>query len=101
MTIERYRELRAQLLARADAIQQAKQPAYIRGSADALANFKASAAAAQVSIGQAWVVLDHKHLDAVITAMLSPDVPQAEALEDRFADALNYLTLAWAILHET
>jgi hypothetical protein len=32
--------------------------------------------------------------------MTRPDLPMAEAAEGRFADAINYLRLGWAILQE-
>lgn len=79
-------------------IADAKRPAYTSGSADVLHNFKAVAARVGITPMQVWAVYFLKHVDAIVTAARSPDTPQAESLDGRFADAINYLQLGHALI---
>lgn len=82
------------------AIMDAKRPAYTRGDDDVLANFKRIAKMTGMTPEQVLVVYWHKHWDAVITALLRPDVAQGEGIEGRLADLLNYLFLAHGLIRE-
>lgn len=87
-------------MALARGIEDAKRPGYTRGDADVLANFKNVAKSAKVTPEQAWAVYFLKHVDAITTHMTQPDLPISEAMEQRFADALNYLKLGYALFRE-
>lgn len=49
---------------------------------------------------QAWAVYFMKHVAAIVSYAKDPNIPQAEALDGRFADAKNYLDLGYAIMRE-
>jgi hypothetical protein len=100
MTSSEYEQVAQALLDAAKAIEDSKRPGYTIGSADVLANFKSVAARAGLTPGQAWTVYFLKHIDAITAIMCKPELPVSEAPEGRFADAVNYLKLGWAILQE-
>lgn len=95
-----YDGIAASLLATAHAIETAKRPGYTIGSADVLANFKRVAERTGMTPLQVWAVYFLKHVDAITTGACKPELPQAEALEGRFADAVNYLKLGWGLINE-
>lgn len=100
MTADDYRKASASLLSLAQSIETAKRPAYTIGSSDVLRNFKSVAERAGITPAQAWAVYFLKHVDAITAAANNPNIPQAEELSGRFADALNYLKLGWALFVE-
>lgn len=100
MTQEQYDKVAANLMALALSIEDSKRPGYTIGDRDVLANFKRTAERAGIEVGQAWAVFFLKHIDAILSIMTRPDLPQAEEPPGRFADAINYLRLGYAILHE-
>jgi hypothetical protein len=95
-----YDRVGAELLMLAREIETAKRPGYTVGSVDVLANFKRVADRAGISVGQAWAVYFLKHIDAITSIMTRPDLPVSEEPPGRFADAVNYLRLGYAILKE-
>lgn len=95
-----YDTLASGLMALAREIEMSKRPGYTVGSVDVLANFKAVAARSGITTEQAWCVYFLKHIDAIVTIMTKPDLPISEAPPGRFADAINYLRLGFAILAE-
>lgn len=100
MTTADYDKVGDELIALARAIETAKRPGYTVGSEDVLANFKRVADRAGITVGQAWAVYFLKHIDAITAIMTRPDLPVSEAPPGRFADAVNYLRLGFAILQE-
>ena len=84
----------------ATGIANAKRPAYTIGSDDVLRNFKSVAERIGVTPMQVWAVYFLKHIDAISALAKSEAIPQAEAIEGRFADALNYLDLGYALYKE-
>ena len=88
------------LLTEAHAIETAKRPGYTVGSADVLRNFKAVADRTGLTPGQVWAVYASKHFDAITSIMARPDLPVSEAPLGRFADAINYLKLGYALFNE-
>lgn len=101
MTRTDYDRIADELLALARSIETSKRPGYTRGADDVLANFKRCASSAGITTGQAWTVFFLKHIDAITSIMTRPELPVSEAPEGRFADAVNYLRLGWAILQES
>ena len=100
MTQQDYDLCAEQLLNLASAIAISKRPGYTRGDVDVLNNFKRSGATAKITAKQAWVVYFMKHIDAIVTHMADPALPVSESMDGRFADAVNYLKLGWALLQE-
>jgi len=100
MTQADYDTITQELMGLAADIEAAKRPGYTMGSADVLANFKRVAQRLGITPAQAWGTYFLKHIDALVAIMTQPDLPVAEAAPGRFADALNYLRLGYALWAE-
>lgn len=100
MQITEYDKVANGLLSLAHEIEISKRPGYTGGSIDVLANFKGVAARAGITTEQAWAVYFLKHIDAIVSIMTKPELAVSEAPPGRFADAVNYLKLGYAILQE-
>jgi len=96
MTDKDYHKLSDKLISTALDIETAKRPAYTLGNSDVLHNFKSVAQRVGITPMQAWAVYFLKHVDAITANAKNPDLPQAEGMEGRFADAINYLKLGFA-----
>jgi hypothetical protein len=75
------------------------------GSGDAFANFKRNAERLGMSKYQIWAVYCAKHLDSIFNAIKRAptypmDTSEAEGLQGRIDDAINYLELLSGMLHE-
>lgn len=97
MTQKQYDRVAKALLEHAQNIERAKRPGYTVGSADVLHNFKAVAERVGLSPMQVWAVYFLKHIDALTAFAKDTSIPQAEPIESRFADAINYLKLGFAL----
>ncbi len=97
MTQHEYDEVTRALLTTADDIAEAKRPGYTFGSEDVLANFKNTGDRLDITSMQAWGSHWLKHIDAITSLARNPDLPQAESALGRFADAINYLKLGYAL----
>lgn len=93
---QRYADL---VLATAREIADSKRPAYTVGSPDVLANFKRIGERVNLSPLAVLDIYFLKHIDS-ITAFTNSDIPQDEPVLERFADAINYLLLKFALLME-
>lgn len=100
MNTERYTIIARDLWIEAENIESAKRPGYTLGNEDVLRNFKAVAERIGVTPEQAWAVYFLKHIDAITAIMAKPELPVSEAPLGRFADAINYLKLGYALLSE-
>lgn len=100
MNTQQYDTVADSLLKLAREIETSKRPGYTIGSEDVLANFKRVAERTGISTEQAWAVYFLKHIDAIMSIMTHPDLPVSEEPPGRFADAINYLRLGYAILQE-
>lgn len=100
MTQTEYDEVADGLLELARKIEDAKRPGYTGGSVDVLENFKGAGTRAGITPEQAWAVHFLKHIDAIVSIMAKPNLPVSEAPAGRFADAINYLRLGYALLQE-
>jgi hypothetical protein len=78
-----------------------KRPAYTQGNVDVLWNFKNVGQRLGLKPGDVLLVYLEKHLDAIRSALTKPELPQAEEIKGRFADAINYLKLGYALIQET
>lgn len=70
------------------------------GSDDQLANFKRSANEAGILQEQAWLVFFNKHVDA-IKSYVRIGKEKSEPIESRIDDAILYLLLLRAMVHES
>ena len=81
-------------------IEDSKRPGYTQANGDVLANFRKAAELSGTTPMQAWSVYFYKHVAAIMSFAKDPEIPQAESIEGRFADAMNYLKLGFYILKE-
>lgn len=96
-----YDMVAGELLDEARRIEVSKRPGYTCCSDDVLANFKSGASRINISPGQDWAAHFLKHIDAITTIMCRPEAPVSEAPLGRFADAINYLRLGYALYKES
>jgi len=95
-----YDESVDELLTLAQEIEESKRPGYTQDSPDVLANFKKAAEMVGTTPMQAWSIYFYKHVAAIMTYAKNPNIQQGEALDGRFADAINYLKLGFHMLRE-
>tara|TARA_R100000781_G_scaffold33436_1_gene24274 strand:+ start:272 stop:646 length:375 start_codon:yes stop_codon:yes gene_type:complete len=81
-------------------IEDSKRPGYTQANGDVLANFRKAAELSGTTPMQAWSVYFYKHVAAIMSYAKDPKIPQAESIDGRFADAMNYLKLGFYIYKE-
>jgi 3-methyladenine DNA glycosylase AlkC len=101
MLLNEYIESSEALLAEAAKIEASKRPAYTANSEDVLFNFKSVAKRLNITPMQAWGVYFLKHIDSISSQAKDPSIPQGEAMIGRYADAVNYLKLGFALMRDT
>lgn len=100
MNAETFDKVKRDLLILADSIATAKRPGYTQANVDVLHNFKTTGARCGITPLQAWAVHFEKHCSAIMSFAKDPNIPQAENITGRFADAVNYLELGLALIKE-
>ena len=99
MQREQYDRATTALLSLAKQVADRKRPAYTVGSSDVLANFKRIGDRTGLTPLAVLDVYFLKHIDS-ITAYSDENIDQSEPIAQRFADAINYLLLKFALLVE-
>ena len=100
MNKKEFQETRQYILDKAQDIMDAKQPEYTNKSIDVLNNFKQTAKSIGIQPMEVWAVFFNKHIQAILSHAGDPNMHQAEPIDSRYADALNYLFLGFAMLVE-
>ena len=100
MTNEQYIAAVEELNKQAQSIETSKRPAYTAENVDVLANFKQVASQLGMTPMQAWGVYFLKHISALTSFAKDHTIKQAEPIEGRFSDALNYIKLGYALMKE-
>ena len=100
MNSNEYKKHARQLKKDAYRIMSAKQPEYTNNNTDVLHNFKSTAKRLGTDPMTVWSVFFDKHIHAIQSHAANPDMPQAEPIESRYADAMNYLQLGYALMKE-
>jgi len=100
MNQQQFKELKEELLKECQSIMDAKQPEYTNKNTDVLYNFKSTAKHIGIKPAEVWAVFFHKHIQAILSHANNPDMPQAEPIESRYADAINYLLLGYALMND-
>jgi len=98
MNQKEFQETRNYILEKAQDIMDAKQPEYTNKSIDVLKNFKSTAKSIGIQPMEVWAVFFNKHIQAILSHSGDPNMHQAEPIDSRYADALNYLFLGFAML---
>lgn len=84
----------------AKSIMDGKQPEYTNNDEDVLHNFKSTAKNLGLKPMEVWGVFFYKHIQAILSHAHNPDMHQAEPIQSRYADAMNYLYLGYALYKE-
>jgi|TARA_R100001463_G_scaffold11770_2_gene32838 hypothetical protein len=100
MTTIEFNKLTNELDILAQSTMNHKGPEYTNGSDDVLANFKATAAKAGVDPLTVWLIFFDKQCSSVAAHVKNPDLTEAEPIESRFADIINYAKLGYALFKE-
>ena len=100
MNQKEFQETKKYILEKALDIMDAKQPEYTNKSIDVLNNFKSTAKSIGIQPMEVWAVFFNKHIQAILSHSGDPNMHQAEPIDSRYADALNYLFLGFAMLVE-
>lgn len=100
MTQKEFIETKKYILEKALDIMDAKQPEYTNKSIDVLHNFKSTAESIGITPMEVWAVFFNKHIQAILSHAGDPYMHQAEPIDSRYADAINYLFLGFAMLVE-
>jgi hypothetical protein len=95
-----FNKLKKELLDECQSIMDAKQPEYTNKNIDVLYNFKSTGNHIGIKPAEVWAVFFHKHIQAILSHANNPDMPQAEPIESRYADAINYLFLGYALMND-
>lgn len=98
MNQKEFIETKNYILSKAEDIMNAKQPEYTNKSIDVLHNFKSTAESIGITPMEVWAVFFNKHIQAILSHAGDPNMHQAEPIDSRYADALNYLFLGFAML---
>ena len=97
MDHKKFNELRKFILDNCQEIMNAKQPEYTNENSDVLHNFKTTAENLGLSAQEVWAVFFYKHVQAILSHASNPDLNAAEPIQSRYADAINYLFLGFAL----
>lgn len=100
MNSKTYKRISKQLDQAAKDIMKGKQPEYTNNNKDVLHNFKSSAEMLGLQPMEVWAVFFHKHVQAIMSHAHNPGMDQAEPINSRYADAINYLHLGYALMTE-
>lgn len=74
---------------------------YATEDGDVNGNFKRVAEEQGLPVLQVWNTFFQKHLDSIRNYIKNPDRPQTEPIEDRIADAINYLLILRCLIEES
>jgi len=100
MKSKTYQNISKELDKAAKKIMAGKQPEYTNNNTDVLHNFKSSAEMLGLQPMEVWAVFFHKHVQAIMSHAHNPEMHEAEPIESRYADAINYLHLGYALTKE-
>lgn len=89
------------LLDLANEIMSKKQPEYTNDNENVFQNFISTAENLNLQPMEVWAVFFHKHVQSILSHAHNPDMNQAEPIETRYADAINYLFLGYAMIIES
>lgn len=99
-TPEEFRERKDELIERAAEIRSTKNPDYAVADEDFHASFRKMAKKPGISEDLACLLLWEKHLLAIASDAKGTDNEASEEMDDRFADALNYLFFQYSLYRE-
>lgn len=98
-SLEEFQGRSEKILEKAKEIRKSKNPAYA-GEHDFHQNFKTIAKYLEIRpIAVASIYL-WKHISSILSYAKDEEVPQAEPMETRFADCINYLLILYSLYIE-
>jgi hypothetical protein len=81
-------------------IMKSKGPEYTQEDKDVLANFKNTASRLNTTPLKIWGAYFDKQLSSIYAHLNNANLKQAETIESRFADIINYCHLGLALFKE-
>jgi len=84
----------------AQATMNQKGPEYTNGSDDVLQNFKTTAKKSGVDPLTVWYIFFDKQCSSISAHVKVKGLTEAEPIESRFADIINYAKLGYALFKE-
>ena len=81
-------------------IMKSKGPEYTQEDKDILANFKNTASRLNTTPLKVWGAYFDKQLSSIYAHLNNANLKQAETIESRFADIINYCHLGLALFKE-
>lgn len=99
-TLEEFRERKDELIEKAKEVRAKKNPEYAVGDDDYHASFRKMAADQDLTEDQVCYLQWRKHLLAIASSAEDNDVQPSEDMDERFADALNYLLFQYSLYKE-
>ena len=81
-------------------IMKSKGPEYTQEDKDILANFKNTASRLNTTPLKVWGAYFDKQLSSIYAHLNNANLKQAETIESRFADIINYCDLGLALFKE-
>ena len=100
MNKKEFQQIKKSLDAYSKAIMEAKQPEYTNNDDDVLRNFKNVAENLGLESQEVWAVYFYKHIQAILSHAHNPEMIEAEPIQSRYADAINYLYLGYGLYIE-
>tara|TARA_R110002051_G_C8729875_1_gene497716 strand:- start:1868 stop:2206 length:339 start_codon:yes stop_codon:yes gene_type:complete len=101
MNKKEFESIKKYMLDKSKYIMDLKQPEYTNQSDDVLQNFKQTAKAIGITPMEVWAVFFNKHIQAILSHAGDVKLTHAEPIDNRYADAINYLFLGIALIKET
>lgn len=100
MKLQKFNELRTNFNAKREKLLTEKWKDYRWWSEDVLANFINMSQRLDISPEQALAIYMGKHFDAIYSYCKNHTIAHSEPIEERIADAINYLELLLAMVEE-
>lgn len=100
MTAADFTALQARLFDRCKNLTDTKNKDYTKGNEDFLAFFKESGVDLDIPELKATGLMMKKHINAVYAYIKNEGSHESEPIEERIADAVNYLTFILALIKE-
>ncbi len=100
MNAEQFDQIRENLFKRCKEITDKKGKDYTKGSIDVLLNFKQGGSELGIPPIKTLGIFMKKHVDAIYHYIKTEGAHESEPIEERIADALNYLVFLKCLIDE-
>lgn len=101
MNLDRYLQIREQVLSTAKETEDKKRASYTSGNENVLHNFVRDGEIAGIHPMQNWLAHFLKQVAAIVSFVKNPEVEPSEPLVSRAADLINYAVLMVAMAEDS